>query len=79
VVGVPDAEWGERVEAVVVLAAGKTAGIEELQELVRVTLRSTRVPAQIHYRDALPYNEIGKLLRREVRTELAALLEGVTA
>ena len=79
VVGVPDAEWGERVEAVVVLAAGKAAGSEELQELVRVTLRSTRVPAQIHYRDALPYNEIGKLLRREVRTELAALLEGVTA
>ncbi|MEU2005110.1 long-chain fatty acid--CoA ligase [Rhodococcus sp. NPDC019627] len=79
VVGVPDAEWGERVEAVVVLAAGAAAEMEELQELVRVTLRSTRVPTQIHYRDELPYNELGKLLRREVRTELAALLEGAKA
>ncbi|XEM94813.1 class I adenylate-forming enzyme family protein [Rhodococcus sp. JVH1] len=79
VVGVPDPEWGERVEAVVVLAAGTAAGVEELQELVRVTLRSTRVPAEIHYRDELPYNELGKLLRREVRTELAARLEGATA
>jgi acyl-coenzyme A synthetase/AMP-(fatty) acid ligase len=39
----------------------------ELKELVRARLRSSRVPEIIHFVDELPYNEMGKLLRREVR------------
>ena len=35
---------------------------------VRNRLRSSRVPEQIRVRESLPYNEMGKLLRREVRT-----------
>jgi acyl-coenzyme A synthetase/AMP-(fatty) acid ligase len=38
---------------------------------VRARLRSSRVPERIEFRDALPYNETGKLLRRKVRAELA--------
>jgi acyl-coenzyme A synthetase/AMP-(fatty) acid ligase len=30
-------------------------------------LRSSRVPERIAFLDALPYNEMGKLLRREIR------------
>ncbi|GAA1637804.1 class I adenylate-forming enzyme family protein [Georgenia ruanii] len=71
VVGVPDLEWGERVEAFVVLAPGAHVQTAELQTWVRETLRSTRVPAEIHYVDELPYNETGKLLRRELRARLA--------
>lgn len=71
VVGVPDEEWGERVEAVVVLErdAGDPSG--ELTGWVRERLRSTRVPSAIHLRDELPFNETGKLLRRVVREELS--------
>lgn len=71
VVGVPDVEWGERVEAVIVVSedAGDLTG--ELTQWVRDRLRSTRVPAAFHVWDELPFNETGKLLRRSVRADLA--------
>lgn len=72
VVGVADPEWGERPEAVVVAAAGEAIDETDLQEWVRARLRSTRVPARVHTRPCLPFNETGKLLRRQLRDELAA-------
>lgn len=72
VVGIPDEEWGEAVAAAIVLRPGHTASEDELRELVRSQLRSSRVPAKLSFRDELPYNETGKLLRRVIRAELAA-------
>ncbi|GAA4821003.1 class I adenylate-forming enzyme family protein [Nocardioides caeni] len=71
VVGVPDEEWGERVEAVIVLERGAADPSAELTGWVRERLRSTRVPSAVHLRDELPFNETGKLLRRVVREELS--------
>ncbi|MCR8899848.1 AMP-binding protein [Gordonia sp. GONU] len=74
VVGVPDQEWGERVEAVVVLqsdAGGQDLIAAQIQDMVRSALRSTRVPATVHFWDELPFNETGKLLRRIVRDRLS--------
>jgi acyl-CoA synthetase (AMP-forming)/AMP-acid ligase II len=71
VVGVPDEQWGEAVAAAVVVRSGHAVSVEELQDWVRARLRSSRVPQRIAFRDALPYNETGKLLRRVVRAELA--------
>jgi acyl-CoA synthetase (AMP-forming)/AMP-acid ligase II len=71
VVGVPDEQWGEAVAAAVVVRSGHAVSAEELQDWVRARLRSSRVPQRIAFRDALPYNETGKLLRRVVRAELA--------
>ena len=73
VTGIPDDEWGEAVAAAVVLEAGAAAGQAELQDWVRDRLRSSRTPKLIDIRDALPYNETGKLLRRVLKEELAAL------
>jgi acyl-CoA synthetase (AMP-forming)/AMP-acid ligase II len=70
VVGVPDEEWGESVAAAVVLEPGVQTTVEELQDWVRSRLRSSRSPTVIEFRDELPYNETGKLLRRILRTEL---------
>jgi long-chain acyl-CoA synthetase len=67
VVGIPDEQWGEAVVAVVVLKQGQETGVEELQQWVKDHLRSSRTPEQIHFKDELPYNETGKLLRRKVR------------
>ncbi|MGW0017302.1 class I adenylate-forming enzyme family protein [Rhodococcus sp. NPDC003382] len=75
VIGIADREWGERVEAVVVAAPHRSPAEVELQEWVRVRLRSTRVPARIHVWTELPYNDTGKLLRRVLRDELAARTE----
>ena len=71
VVGIPDEQWGEGVAAAIVLKTGATASVEELQGWVKDHLRSSRVPQRIEFRDELPYNETGKLLRRQVRAELA--------
>jgi acyl-CoA synthetase (AMP-forming)/AMP-acid ligase II len=70
VIGIPDDEWGETVAAAVVLKPGAEAGVAELQDWVRERLRSSRTPAVVEFRNALPYNETGKLLRRVLRTEL---------
>ena len=72
VVGVPDPEWGEAVAATVVLVKGQTATEDELQDWVRKQLRSTKTPQLIDFRDEMPYNETGKLLRRVIRDELSA-------
>ena len=70
-VGIPDAEWGEAVAAVVVLRPGAEASEGELQEWVRARLRSTKTPVVIAFREELPYSPTGKLLRRVLRDELA--------
>lgn len=70
VVGVPDAEWGERVVAAVVLRPNAVATESELQDFVRSQLRSTKTPERIQFRSDLPMNETGKLLRRVLREEL---------
>lgn len=67
-VGVPSLEWGEAVGIAIAVRPYHTRpSDEELRDLVRSRLRSSRVPEHIVELDALPYNEMGKLLRREVR------------
>ena len=67
-VAVPSAEWGEAVGIAVVTRPGSAVpSEEELRAHVRSRLRSSRVPERIAILDALPYNEMGKLLRRELR------------
>lgn len=68
VIGVPSVEWGETLAAAVVRKADANVTAEELQDLVRKHLRSSRVPEFVRFVDALPYNEMGKLLRRQTKT-----------
>jgi acyl-CoA synthetase (AMP-forming)/AMP-acid ligase II len=70
VCGVPDTDWGEAVAAVVVPAPGAQIDVAELQAFVRDRLRSAKTPARIEVRDALPYNDNGKLMRRLLKAEL---------
>ncbi len=71
-VGVPCAEWGEAIGIAVVIRDGHSCPREDdLRQLIRNRLRSSRVPHRIMFVKELPYNEMGKLLRREVRTLLA--------
>lgn len=67
-VGVPSVEWGEAVGVALAVRPGhECPSNEELCKLVKDRLRSSRVPERILVLDALPYNEMGKLLRRKVR------------
>jgi acyl-CoA synthetase (AMP-forming)/AMP-acid ligase II len=75
VVGVEDPQWGHAIVAVVVPAAGADPDADELREHARTFLRGSRTPDRIVFRDELPTNATGKLLRREI----VESLRGVTA
>jgi acyl-CoA synthetase (AMP-forming)/AMP-acid ligase II len=71
VVGVPDQEWGEQVAAMVTVSI--TVTVEELAQWVHSDLGGLKTPKRIEIRDELPMTPTGKVLRREVRTELGSL------
>jgi acyl-CoA synthetase (AMP-forming)/AMP-acid ligase II len=72
VVGVEDARWGQAIVAVVVPTAGVDPDPDELREHVRKFLRGSRTPDRVVFRDELPTNATGKLLRREIVESLRA-------
>ncbi|OMC18058.1 class I adenylate-forming enzyme family protein [Mycobacterium colombiense] len=73
VVGVEDPQWGQAIVAVVVPAAGVDPDPEELREFVRQSLRGSRTPDEVVFRDELPTTATGKVLRREIIQTLAGL------
>jgi acyl-CoA synthetase (AMP-forming)/AMP-acid ligase II len=72
VVGPDDPQWGQIIVAVVVPAAGADPDPDELREHVRSQLRGSRTPDRVVFRDELPTNATGKVLRRELVQELTA-------
>jgi len=68
-VAVPDVEWGEGVGLAIVCKF--EVSDDEISQLIRSKLRSSRLPSRIVRMDELPYNETGKLLRRVIRDQLA--------
>jgi acyl-CoA synthetase (AMP-forming)/AMP-acid ligase II len=70
VVGPEDPEWGQIIVAVVVPAPGTAPDAEELRAHVRAQLRGSRTPDRVVFRDELPTNATGKILRRELVAEL---------
>lgn len=67
VVGVPDAELGERVQAVVVLRPGASIGVEALIAFCRERLSGIKAPRGVELVEALPRSDVGKLLRRVLK------------
>ncbi len=72
VVGVPDEEWGERIAAAVVLVPEADTSVAAITAWAQQRLRSSRTPDQIVFWPSLPYNAVGKLLRRQVAQALTA-------
>jgi acyl-CoA synthetase (AMP-forming)/AMP-acid ligase II len=71
-VAIPSIEWGEAVGLAVVVRDGCEGPCEDdIRKLVKDRLRSSRVPEKIAFVKELPYNEMGKLLRREIKKILA--------
>jgi fatty-acyl-CoA synthase len=67
VVGVPDAEWGERVRAFVVARSGVALSKGELSTFARERLAGPKVPRDIVLVEALPRNPTGKVEKRALR------------
>jgi long-chain acyl-CoA synthetase len=70
VVGLPDEKVGQRIKAFVVLKKD-VKGITgyELTKWCKGKLAQYKIPQYIEFRDMLPKSKVGKLLRREVRSE----------
>jgi malonyl-CoA/methylmalonyl-CoA synthetase len=66
VVGVADAEWGERVVAAVELKPDATLTLAELQEWAKARLAPYKVPRALRVVSALPRNAVGKIRKPEV-------------
>ena len=66
IIGVEDAEWGERVRAVVVRKSERVSEAE-LIEQCRQRLAGFKKPESIVFVDELPRNPLGKVLKRVLR------------
>ena len=67
VIGVPSAEWGETVKAIVVLVPGTVTSDQVLIEHCRTRLAGYKRPRSIDFMDELPRNPSGKVLKRVLR------------
>ena len=76
VVGRPDPEWGEAVVAFVVAADGAAPPpVEELDRTCLDRIARFKRPKDYRFVDALPTNNYGKVVKRELRDRLRAEAE----
>jgi acyl-CoA synthetase (AMP-forming)/AMP-acid ligase II len=71
VIGLPDAQWGEVVAAVVVARAGTSIELEDLQAFCRGQLAGFKLPRRLHLIDQLPRNAAGKVQKHFLRRDLS--------
>lgn len=72
VVGVPDAEWGERVHAEVILRPGANLSADDVIAFGRQQLSHFKAPKSAGLRSTpFPVSALGKVLKRELREEVA--------
>ncbi len=72
VVGLADAEWGERVGAAVVVEAGANLDLEVLRSYAREHLAPYQLPTRLALLAELPKNALGKVVKSELRTRFGA-------
>ena len=70
VIGMPDPLMGEDVLAFVVLRDGQTATADEVMAFCQTRLARYKCPKQVRFVEALPKSPIGKVLRKELRTQV---------
>jgi 2,3-dihydroxybenzoate-AMP ligase len=76
VVAMPDEYLGERTCAFVVLKDGASARAPELRRFVRERgLAEFKVPDRVELVDAFPRTNVGKVSKKDLRAEIARLLE----
>ena len=66
IVGVPDDDLGQRIEAFVVLKQSKQANAAELTNFVIEQLSPHKRPRAVHFLDELPRNAMGKVQKKQL-------------
>jgi len=65
-VGIPDANRGQVIKAVVVLKHGETATRQEILAFCKERLASFKMPRQLEFKDSLPKSSSGKIAKRQL-------------
>jgi len=68
-IGVPDDYRGETVKAFIVLKKGEAVTEKEIIDFCREKLAPYKVPKLVEFRESLPQSAVGKVLRKELRSE----------
>lgn len=68
-IGLPHPTRGEQIKAFVVLKEGESATEEEILGFCKERLAVFKLPTRIEFRTELPKTNVGKILRKELRTE----------
>jgi acyl-CoA synthetase (AMP-forming)/AMP-acid ligase II len=69
VIGVDHQVLGQEVKAFVVPAPGCNPSVDDIRSFVGEALAKFKVPTHVEFRESLPYNATGKLLKRELEEE----------
>lgn len=67
VIGVPDAQWGEAVKAVVVAQADAAVSEKDIIEYAHSKIAGYKCPKSVDVVDAIPRNPSGKILKKVLR------------
>jgi len=70
VVGLPDETWGEIVAAAVVKREGSLITDNDIKNFCRNYIAGYKIPKKIIFRESLPLNASGKILKFKLRDEL---------
>lgn len=69
VVGVPHDELGEEIKAYIVRRPGAEVTEDEIISWCQEKMAAYKYPRMVEFRDSLPMNATGKILKRELRSE----------
>jgi fatty-acyl-CoA synthase len=72
VVGVDDEKFGQRLVAFIVKADGKDLDADAVKAYVKQNLAGYKVPRDVFFIDELPRNATGKVLKKNLKQELAS-------
>jgi acyl-CoA synthetase (AMP-forming)/AMP-acid ligase II len=67
VIGLPDASWGERVHAVVVLRPGRDVSADEIRAHAKTLIAGYKAPRSVEFVEALPLTAAGKVQKSVLR------------
>lgn len=73
VIGVPDAEFGERVVAVCEARPGYMPSDQDIQLMMDGLLSGYKRPRYVHFVQKLPRNDLGKILKEQLRKQFAIM------
>jgi acyl-CoA synthetase (AMP-forming)/AMP-acid ligase II len=70
VVGVRDADWGQRVVALVTTLPGRTVDLDAAMEHCRARMAAYKKPKEIRVVESFPLNSTGKIAKKVLREQL---------